>query len=183
MTVVASVSFLNQLYTSLCSNSVPGYTDTNVQTYCKQFLNDPGNSTKYNTMVGAINAWLASTTIPQAAVGLPASSVPAYTQIPGLRVFVLDANGATTYDSLVLGNNIYTNINVPRADFLTTGKYMINENLGSRSYVMGAALSQTGVFSQTKYSNTANKKLLYLAIRQGLSSAEPSGFIIVSMDA
>jgi hypothetical protein len=178
MTVVASVSFLNQLYTSLCSNSVPGYTDTNVQTYCKQFLNDPGNSTKYNTMVGAINAWLASTTIPQAAVGLPASTV-----IPGLRVFVLDANGATTYDSLAAGNNIYTNINVPRADFLTTGKYMINENLGSRSYVMGAALSQTGVFSQTKYSNTANRKLLYLAIRQGLSSAEPSGFIIVSMDA
>jgi len=178
MTVVASVSFLNQLYTSLCSNSVPGYTDTNVQTYCKQFLNDPGNSTKYNTMVGAINAWLASTTIPQAAVGLPAS-----TAIPGLRVFVLDANGATTYDSMAESNNIYTNINVPRADFLTTGKYMINENLGSRSYVMGAALSQTGVFIQTKYSNTANKKLLYLAIRQGLSSAEPTGFIIVSMDA
>jgi hypothetical protein len=178
MTVIASVSFLNQLYKSLCSSSVPGYTSTSVQTYCMQFLNDLSDSTNYATMVGAIDAWVASTTIPQAAVGLPSSTV-----IPGLRVFVIDPNGTTAYDSLAGVNNVYANINKPRADFLTSGRYMINENLGARSYIMGAALSQTGVFSQAKYSNTANKKLLYLAIRQGLSSAEPLGFIVVSMDA
>jgi hypothetical protein len=161
MSVVASSAFLHQLYNSLCSNSV--------QSRVMQFLNHPGSSSDYTNMAHAINSWI--------------QSANSSTVIPGLRVFVIDPNGATTYDSNAGVNNIHSNINKPALDFLTTGKYMINENLGARSYIMGAALSQSGVFSQTKYSNTANKKLLYLAIRQGLSSAEPHGFIVLAMDA
>jgi len=171
---VASLPLLTTLYQSLSSTSAPGYTSSSVLSYCTRFLNEPSSAAKHADMVGAINAWLASS-YPQSAVS--SSSVP------GLRVFVIDSNGTTSYDSLAGNKNLHSNIGVPGETFATTGKYLINENLGSRSYIMGAALSQSGVFSQTKFSPTSQKKLLYLATRQGLSSSEPIGFIVLAMDA
>lgn len=171
---VASVSLLTQLYTSLCSNSVTGYTASSIQTYVMEYLDNPSNQTAYNNMAGAITAWLNSS-LPQTAVGSP-------TPITSLRVFIVEGDGSTAYDSLVGSNNQFNNINVPRSDFLTTGRYIINSNLGSRSYIQAASLSQTGVFSQYRYSNTSNKRLLYFAVRQGVSSADPLGFIVLAMD-
>jgi hypothetical protein len=139
------------------------------------YLNHPNNSTMHSDMVNAINAWLRST-LPQTAVG-------SLTPITSLRIFIVEADGATAYNSNSGANNIYANISIPAPDFLTTGKYMISANHGARSYIQAAALSQTGVFSQYKHSNTSNKLLLYFAVRQGVSSADPLGFIVLAMDA
>ena len=172
----ASVALLTQLYDSLCSNSVTNYTASSVQSYIMTYLNNPSNpSNQYENMTGAINAWISST-LPQQAVG---SSSP----VTGLRVFIVEADGATAYDSNAGANNTHANINVPGTNFSSDGKYKINANLGARSYIQAAALSQTGVFSQYKYSNTSNKRLLYFAVRQGLSTADPLGFIVIAMDA
>jgi hypothetical protein len=177
MSVVASVSFLNQLYTSLCSISVPGYTNFSVQSYIVTFLNTPNNSINYSNMVGAINAWLSSTTIPQTAAGLLTG-----TDIHGLRVQVIEADGVTLFDSNAGDNNIFQNINIPKSTFLTDGKYLINENQNVRSYNMGATLSQSGVFSQQKFSKTTGTNQIYLSVRQGISSSHPIGNIVVSMN-
>jgi len=185
MSIPANVSFLNQLYTSLCASSVPGYTSLSVQSYITTFLNNPGSSgaTAYNNMTGAINAWLSSTTIPQTAVGLPLISTVASTQIPGLRVQVIETDGTTAYDSAAAGNNLFSNINIPDPNFLTNGKYLIGENKASRVYNMGAFLSQTGVFSLNKFSNNTGQKQLYLAIRIGTGPHNPVGNIVISINA
>jgi hypothetical protein len=77
--------------------------------------------------------------------------------------------------------NVYTNIGIPSSNFLTTGKYLINENQNTRSYNMNAALSNSGIAYQIKFSNSVNTFQHYIAVRQG-STTEPIGNIVISMD-
>ncbi len=94
-----------------------------------------------------------------------------------MRIQVILADGVTAFDSNKLPViNDFNNINK-----ILDGKYLINENQNSRSYNMGAALSQSGVFTQLKYSNSTGENEMYLVIRQGLSMTEPLGNVVISM--
>jgi hypothetical protein len=48
---------------------------------------------------------------------------------------------------------------------------------------MGAALAQSGVFYQQKLSLSTGTTQMYIAVRQGLSSSDPLGNIVISLDA
>ena len=125
--------------------------------------------TDYNNMKTKIDDWLIN------------GGTLGYTPITdGLRVQVILADGQTAYDSNSI-NNEYANIGIPSSTFITTGKYLINENQGTRSYNMGALLSQTGVFNQIKYSHTTGTMSIYLAVRQGISSTQPLGIVVISL--
>jgi hypothetical protein len=165
-----SVSALNLLYGSFSSVAQPAVVS---------FLNKPGGlavETRYAKMQTDIDAWLSSSQ-PKSALGVGST-----VEITGLRVQVVLADGLTVYDSGSGDRNIFTNIGKPKS-VPFDGKYMINENQNTRTYNMGASLSQSGVFSQLKHSTSTGETQLYLAIRQGLSSSEPLGNIIISMDA
>ena len=172
--LVASPGVLNQLYASLCSYS---FTNENKsaspQIFVNQYLQETNSPAYYLSMTSALNAWLNSSA-PSSAVGVTGS-------IPGLRVQIIEADGSTAFDSNSK-NNAFANINIPKSDFLTSGKYLINENQGSRSYNMGASLSQTGTFNQIKYSNSTGANQMYYAVRQGTSSSFPLGNIVISMN-
>jgi len=178
-----SLAFLNSLYNSLCSTlyAVSSTNQASVQSYVIYFLTNI-NSTNYINMVNAINFWLNSTTIPQLAVGI-ATGTQAKNAIKGLRIQVILSDGTTAFDSNSNSNNIYSNINIPSPDFITSGKFLINENHGTRTYFQGAILSQSGIYCIKSYSTSVNCDQLYLAIRQGLSSHEPFGAIIISINA
>jgi hypothetical protein len=177
---VPSQGALQQLYQSLSTYS---YSDTtsgltaSPQTFVNNFLTNL-NATTYAEMANAINYWLTSNA-PALALGLPASSSnnPA-----GLRVQVIESDGTTSFDSSAGANNVFTNIKIPKSDFVTSGKYLINENQGSRSYNMGAFLSQTGVYFLSKYSNSTKSNQSYLAVRQGTSPNLPLGNIVISIN-
>ena len=162
---IPSNGVLNQLYSSLCS--------TGAQSAIINFFNTP-NSPNYVAMGAAIVIWAASDAA-KASIGLTPSDT-----IVGLRVQVIEADGKTVFDLASTINNTYANIGIPAADFLTTGKYLINENQNTRSYIMSAALSQTGIAYQTKYSNSVGTDQIYIAVRQG-STSEPLATIVVSM--
>lgn len=182
--VLASPGVLNQLYASLCSYSytTPDKVTSSPQTFVNEYLESLEDPTDYSRMVLALDDWLLSDA-PSKSIGLTG---PGITTISGLRVQIIEADGTTAYDSsrsFVAGvnYNVYTNINKPRDDFLTSGKYKINENQGTRSYNMGAFLATTGTFIQQKYSKTIGDDEMYYAVRQGLSSSFPEGNIVISM--
>lgn len=163
---VPSNGALSQLYDSLHKNGT--------QSAVVNFLTDV-NETDYNTMKGKIEAWLSSDDT-KASLGLLSTDT-----ITGLRLQVIEADGKTSFDSSSSSSNLFADINVPKSDFLTTGKYKINENQNSRIYNMSAFLSQSGVAYHTKYSNSVGYNQMYIAVRQG-STAEPLGNIVVSMN-
>jgi len=175
-----SASALNQLYsdmaTFVAANSVD---DLTAQESVVSYLRDPQPTDPavptvnvyYNNMVANITAWLAS-------------DPNGYTVAnDSLRVQVIQPDGVTSYDSKSTSANIFTNIGKPTATVngQWNGKYLINENQGSRSYNMGASLSQSGVFNQQKFSNSISEQLIYLAVRQGTSAADPLGNIVLSV--
>ena len=164
---ISSNGVLNTLYSHLHSSGV--------HYSIIQFLNALNPST-YSAMAAAISAWITSDAAKQS-IGL--SSVDA---IPGFRVQVIEADGKTAYDSGSTTNNAFANIGVPASNFLTTGKYLINENQNTRIYNMSAALSQTGIAYHTKYSNSVNANQMYIAARQG-NTIEPLGNVVISMNA
>jgi hypothetical protein len=180
--IYPSTAFLNSLYSSLCSTLYSGGNNiqASVQSFTIYYLNKI-TAENYTSMVNSINYWITSKTIPQIATGLPTGK-PANEQIYGLRVQVLEADGTTVYDSNS-NSNIFSNIGIPKPDFITSGKYLINENQGSRSYFQGALLSQSGNYTMKKYSNSVGLNQLYLAVRQGLSPSEPFGVIVISINA
>jgi hypothetical protein len=177
---VPSQGALQQLYSSLTTYS---YSDTtsgltaSPQTFVNNFLTNL-NATTYDEMSNAIKYWLTSSA-PASALGLQAS---ASNNPPGLRVQVIEADGTTSFDSNVGANNVFTNIKIPKSDFLTSGKYLINENQGTRSYNMGAILSQSGIYYMSKYSNSIGYNQSYIAVRQGASPALPLGNIVISIN-
>jgi hypothetical protein len=162
---VASNSVLSQLYSNFCS--------TGNQSLVVTYLN-ADSSTTYTPLINAIPAWI-SATLTKQAIGLTSTDT-----ISGLRVQVILPDGETAYDSNS-SSNAFANINIPKSDFLTSGKYLINVNQNTRSYNMNAALSQTGIAYQIKYSNSTSTNQMYIAVRQG-STSEPLGNIVISMN-
>lgn len=164
---IPSNGVLNQLYSSLCG--------TGAQSAIMAFFNNP-NTLSYNAMELAIVVWAASDAA-KASIGLTPSD-----SILGLRVQVIEADGKTAFDLASTTNNTFANIGVPAANFLTTGKFLINENQNTRSYNMSAALSQTGIAYHTKFSNSVGTNQIYIAVRQG-STSEPIANIVISMNS
>ena len=179
--VLASESALHSLYGSLCSaNFSDGTNVSSCQTFVIQYFNNLSGSNKtssYSSMANVLFQWLTGSA-PQTSLGLPNS-----TTIPGLRIQIIDPDGKTSFDSNAgVLNNIVDNINVPGDNFPNDGKYIINENQNTRSYNMGAALSEQGEYFQNKWSSTVNAVQLYLAVRQG-NKSKPLGNIVISMNA
>jgi hypothetical protein len=161
------------------------------------FLNNQSDPTCYSTMVTSIANWLQEDsdliTGPFLALGLKPSWNTNNGSQYGIRVQVILANGQTAYDSNAGPRNIYGNINKPTATIASSdtfgnttyqwdGKYLINENQATRSYNMGAALSNSGIFYQTAHSTTVKKEQMYLVMRQGNSPTSPLGNLVVSMN-
>ena len=155
MSIYTSRSILNNLYESL-------YLNNNGNTSITNFIETP-NETNYNIMKLNIINWINSSN-PQIAININ-NNIP----IPGLRVLIVDADGSVIIDT------IKTN---------TYQKYIeksINENHNTRTYNIGAAISQDGIFYQEKYSTSAENNLVYLATRIGFNKYKPLGNIVISM--
>lgn len=175
-----SVTALNQLYASLSQKA---------QQSIAKYLNTPGGVTgpaedaatvRYNAMTNDVFDWLDNTD--NALFKVMGGGVDS---LNGLRVQVVLPDGVTVLDTNKAKSlNTYANINI--IDKSAVGgelKFKINENQASRSYNMGASLSNSGVFSQEKYSKSTGTAQYYLAVRQGATPANPLGNVIVSMDA
>jgi hypothetical protein len=175
--VVVCDSLLSAVYGSMCTQNYDnGTISTSYQNYVANFFESLGTasaSTDYGYMAAALSAYV--TNPPLSALGYPSGAV-----ISGLRVQVIDADGKTAYDSAAGASNLYSNINIPKSDFVTSGKYLINENQNTRTYNQAAALSQSGQAFQVKYSSTVLTNQLYLAVRQGTSVNNPIGNIVIS---
>jgi hypothetical protein len=153
---VPSNNVLSQLYSNLVS--------TGVQSVIYNYLEQPSVQSTYNTMVPKIVEWLTASSTKNS-VGVTNSG-----SLNSLRVTIVLPDGRVSYDS-GKSTNSYTNIALNA----------VNENHNTRSHVMNALLSNTGVAFQIKYSNSVNIKQHYVAVRQG-SQQDPLGTIIVSMN-
>ena len=169
-----SNGLLANLYSSFCGSKAHNVVIDFLERDTQDAYNGTSPSLFAITMPSAISAWMSALSTLQS-VGLTNQD-----SIPGLRVQVIMADGKTAYDSNS-NNNSYANINVPAANFSTTGKYLINENQNSRIYNMAAALSTSGVSHMLKYSNSVGVNQRYIAVRQG-SQTEPLGNIVISMN-
>ena len=154
MSIYSSKNILSNLYDSLCSEKC--------NTYIKQFIEIP-NATNYDTMKLSIINWINSSG-PQEAI-----SIDSNISIPGLRVLIVDADGSVIVDTIK--TNTYQN-------YLAK---TINENHNTRTYNIGAAISQDGIFYQEKYSTSVENNLIYLATRIGINKYKPIGNIVISI--
>jgi len=165
---VATHSNLQAIYNSLVQSGVTSL--------IQAFLQAP-DAAKHVAMVNAINAWQAGDAHLKS-IGLTSADT-----LPGLRVIVGDPTGSRVFDTFSLSNNQYANIDVPAADFATTGKYKLGKNIHSFPNVMQAILSQSGVSIHSKYNTAANAKTLTITYRLGHSANEPVGCVAVAMNA
>jgi len=172
MTIKAtpSVSTLNTLYASLCQTA---------QQRITKYLNSPADSDKYDKMVTDVFAWLKETGSLYKILGGDVND------LNGLRVQVILPDGVTVLDtSKAKADHEFDKVGVLKTVAANSKlSFYINENQASRSYNMGALLSNSGVFSQVKYSNSTGVAQYYLAVRQGATPSEPYGNVVVSMDA
>jgi len=176
-------TLLESLYGSFTtSNYTTGSTSSNIIGYVNYVtgtMNSPSDqNTAYNNMKAAIYAWINNTSTPTAisSIGLPIT-----TTIDGLRVTVILPDGSVLFDSASSdANNILSNINIPKPDFVTSGKYLINVNHGGRTYFQSAALSNTGTAFQKKFSITTNNYQYYYAVRQGSTSVQYGSIVVIS---
>jgi hypothetical protein len=177
---VPSQSALQTLYQSLSTYSYLDASGTGLtaspQNFVVKFLTKL-DASGYISMNNALTNWLVSSA-PASALGLPPSSS---NNPSGLRVQVIGDDGTTIFDSSST-NNAFANIKIPRSDFLTTARYLINENQASRPYNMGAILSQTGIYYMSKYSTSVGYNQSYIAVRQGATPALPLGNIVISIN-
>ena len=144
------------------------FNSQNCQTAAIAFLLSQTNVSPtflYTNMVTTIFSWLNGPS-PNTYTG---TTVP----IPGLRIQVIDADGSVAMDTYkgILDNTYDNYIN-----------NLINENQNTRTYNIGAIMSNTGTFIQTKYSRTVNSTQMYLAIREGFGSDYPVGNVVISMN-
>jgi len=171
---IPSVSLLAGITTNL-TGSVD-LAGQSIQEYATQYLQAP-NATSYGNLVNQVFNFLRRAPTAQTAAGL--------------RVQLILADGTTAIDTgcqdtLTASQNVHLFANIGNADIPVDGVfssscYRINENQGTRSYNQGAALSQSGVFSQIKHSNSTGTKQYYLASRIGTLN-EPLGIFVVSMN-
>jgi hypothetical protein len=176
-------TLLESLYGSFTtSNYTNGSTSSNIIGYVNYVtgavLTSTDRNTAYNNMTAAIYAWIGNTSSPTAisSIGLPIGTV-----IDGLRVQVILPDGSLFFDSTNLqADNILANVNIPKSDFITTGKYLIGPNHGGRTYFQSAALSNTGTAFQKKFSTTTNNYQYYYAVRQGSTSVQYGSIVVIS---
>jgi hypothetical protein len=174
-TPVASATLLNQMYSSLSTTPSQNLSvSKTVENSINAFLNVV-DASNYLVMATDLSNWLANSSY--------STAVGGYTNIPGARIQIIGSSGVTYYDSSSGTSNTYANIGIPRTTWLATGKYLINENQGLRSYNMGAFLSSSGVFVQTNYSNSVNINQMYLAVRQGNSPQQTLGNVVITVNS
>ena len=165
LVVNPSISLLKQLYANFIYSGV----------HKKVFKFITTVNTNDYVFAADIDAWMISS-LTKTNIGLTSSDI-----IDNLRVHVMLADGSVAYDSNSSWNK-FTNLNKPRSDFLSTGKYLINENHGNRPYVMAATLSSSGEAFSTYFSNTTNSNRMYYCVRQGPSPMQNMGSIVISMN-
>lgn len=176
-------TLMQSLYGSFTtSNYTTGSTSSNIIGYVNYVtgtvLNITDQNTAYNNMKAAIYAWIDNNSTPSAisSIGLPAG-----TTITGLRVQVILPDGILFFDSAnPEANNTLANVNIPKSDFITTGRYLIGQNHGGRTYFQSAALSNTGTAFQKKFSTTTNTYQYYYAVRQGSTSVQYGSIVVIS---
>ena len=94
------------------------------------------------------------------------------------RIIAVASDGAVLFDSKATTNQS-SNIGLINT---STGKPIIGDNHMTRPEIMIAALSQSGVGSTTRLSNTTKKTSHYLCYRVGQSIEDPKGFIRYSIE-
>lgn len=171
---IPSVSLLSSISANL--NAFADVLGQTIQEYTTQYLQTP-NSASYEKVVSQIFCFLRSS--------------PPLQTAAGLRVQLILADGTTAIDTgcqstLTAAQGVHLFANIGKADVPSSGVfssdcYRINENQGTRPYNQGAFLSQSGVFSQIKHSNSTGTKQYYLASRIGTLN-EPLGIFVVSMN-
>ena len=162
---IPSEDTLNQVYGSLVSSGV--------QSTIYRFLKDPGDSARYSDMIVAIPLWLNSNTT-RNSIGVTNGG-----DMKNLRINIALSDGLVVYDSAST-RNIFTNIGIPDENFVSNGKYKINENHGNRNYVMAASLSRSGKAYAVKFSTSTKKRQFYIAVRQN-TDIDNYGVISISM--
>jgi hypothetical protein len=144
-----SRSHLEALYSELAANMV--------DVLVVDFLSGktPQDKASYDALFEKINSWIL--TKPDA----------------GLRVKIVEADGAVALDTSKKDKNTFDNFN----------KKLINENTGARGYVIGAVFSASGTMHQSKYSNSVKANQSYYAVRVGPSPNDPYAIIVISTNA
>jgi hypothetical protein len=163
---ITSEDTLNNLYNSLVASGV--------QSAIYRFLRDPSAQARYDDMASVIPGWLTSDATRNSIGVINGGS------LNNLRINISLSDGLVVYDS-ASNNNSFANIGIPRPDFLTTGKYLINENHGTRVYFMAASLSRSGKAYNVKFSNSTSRRSFYLAVRQN-TEIENYGIITISLN-
>lgn len=177
MSVVSLPIALEALYSTLSTTSVSvNNLNQSVASFILDFMLLPTSSENYELMAKAIEQWYNSRN-PSDSVGLEYTAT-----VPGLRIVIIAANGHVYYDSNAKSNNIFENINIPSRTTPWNGKYLINENHNTRPYTMGALLSSSGKFAASEFSTSTNDYRQYLAVRQGFTTNQPIGTIVISLD-
>lgn len=147
-------------------------------------INTDVNNVQYNLMVDSLNAWFASSSIPDA-LGNPnivkknfrilvvgADGLVYYDSAASRKVTdasgnaILDASGNVSFvDTDPSGNKLNSMANVKQWDKVN-GQFFINENLGCTVYIQGAGTALDGTFyeKETFYQDNAqfigsNKKI------------------------
>jgi hypothetical protein len=93
---------------------------------------------------------------------------------PGLGVGVSNSDGTAVYYSGAGANNTYLNIGKVDSSY----NNLIYDNFHHKSYGMGAMVSESGTFFESKYNNQIGGKVLLFAVRQG-NPNQPFGCIII----
>jgi hypothetical protein len=175
MSVVSLPIALEALYSTLSTTSVTiGPLNKSAASFILDFMLAPDDENLYNMLVTAIQEWIDSDNV-EHSVGLNE-------KVRGLRIAIIAANGHVYYDSNAKLNNLFENINIPSRTTPWNGKYIINENHNTRVYTMGALLSSSGKFAVSEYSTSTSSYRQYLAVRQGFTTNQPIGTIVISLD-
>jgi hypothetical protein len=165
----ASETVLDVLYAAFAS-SIPATSAVNTF-----FLSANGTDASNNclTMQTAMNTYIATNPVAAYANGT------ATVANSGYRIQIIDADGTVAYDSYRLQSSTASTANTVQNFQNGT----INSNQNTRTYNIGAALSNSGRFYQKKYSTTTLQTQMYYAVRQNPCAQIPLGNVVISLNA